>query len=219
MAAHGSAYFAHDQTSGKGQRGKSWMAEKGTHIALSVVIAGSDLDREHPFQLTVLTGLAVYDFFSRYAGEETRIKWPNDLYWRDRKAGGILVENLFRGNIWQWAVAGMGINLNQTAFPASLPNPVSLLQITGRLFDGVAMAKELCQCLERRYRELLSGNESAMLASYNRVLYKRGERVTLVKEGAIIPCTIDGVNARGNLKVSGAEQDFFRHGEVVWTTS
>ena len=54
------------------------------------------------FQLSACIAVAVCTFFQKYAGEDTRIKWPNDLYWKDRKAGGILIENIVgsheRGN-------------------------------------------------------------------------------------------------------------------------
>ncbi|MFA6609111.1 MAG: biotin--[acetyl-CoA-carboxylase] ligase, partial [Candidatus Paceibacterota bacterium] len=144
LAGHGAAFFAHQQTSGKGQRGKSWTTEPGQNIALSVIIDVSFLTITRQFPLSSMVAAASYDFFSNYAGDETRIKWPNDIYWRDRKAGGILIENLVRGNNWQGAVAGIGINLNQTGFQASVRNPVSLKQITGKQYNPVEMARELC---------------------------------------------------------------------------
>ncbi len=216
MAVHGTSYFAHDQTAGKGQWGKSWIAEPGSHIALSVIVAGSELNLSNPFSLSMLSALAVRDFFSHYAGSETKIKWPNDLYWRDRKAGGILIENAVRGNIWQWAVIGIGINLNQEQFPASLVNPVSLKQITGKAQDPVKKAKELCNCLDNRFRQLLAGKEEKMLEEYNQQLYKQGQQVKLKKDNRIFGCTIQGVSASGSLQVSGTLEENFEHGEVTW---
>ena len=96
----------------------------------------------------------------KYAGDETKIKWPNDLYWQDRKAGGILIESIVRSResgvgSWEWAIIGIGININQTTFPDDLPNPVSLKQITGKNFDPVELAKELCGLLDKRFTELI----------------------------------------------------------------
>ena len=76
--------------------------------------------------------LAAHDFFSHYVFNNAFIKWPNDLYWRDRKAGGILIENIIRGKDWQSAVAGIGININQTSFDPDITNAISLKQITGK---------------------------------------------------------------------------------------
>ena len=89
--------------------------------------------------------LPAYDFFNFYAIDETSIKWPNDIYWRDRKAGGILIENILQGKKWKFAIVGIGININQTLFPASLPNPVSLKQITGKTFNVVELGKRALQ--------------------------------------------------------------------------
>lgn len=216
LAGHGAAFFAHHQTAGKGQRGRSWTAEAGQNIALSIIIDASFLTITHQFPVSSMAAVASYDFFSNYAGDETRIKWPNDLYWRDRKAGGILIENLVRGNKWQGSVVGIGINLNQTVFPPLARNPVSLKQITGKQSDPVSMAKELCHCLEKRFLQLKNGDEAGLLDAYNRVLYKRGEEVRL-KQGSVgFFGRIQEVTADGDLRVSGGLKDRFRFGELEW---
>lgn len=80
-------------------------------------------------------------FFMEFAGKETKIKKPNDIYWRDRKAGGILIENMVRGTHWTWTVIGIGLNINQTHFSNEAGNPVSLKQITGKDWDVKTMQK------------------------------------------------------------------------------
>lgn len=216
LAAHGAAFFAHHQTAGKGQRGKSWSDEAGNNIALSIIIDPSFLLLSNPFPLSMMVAAGCYDFFSKYAGDETAIKWPNDLYWRDRKAGGILIENLVRGNKWQGAVAGMGININQTVFPGTVKNPVSLKQITGKNHDTVALAKELCGCLEIRYRQLLDGQTALLHDFYNLHLYKKDSVVKLKKDNRSFFCTIKEVSLTGELVVADGPQDHFRFGEVEW---
>jgi len=125
-----------------------------------------------------MAALSVYDFFKHYAGEETKIKWPNDLYWRDRKAGGILIDNHIKGNKWQYSVIGMGININQTFFPAELQRPVSLKQITGQHHDPIELARELCACLDKRFTQLQEGKMGIQLAEYNSHLYKKTNQWT-----------------------------------------
>lgn len=216
LAGHGTAVFAHRQTAGKGQRGKRWTGEPGLNIALSVLVDCSSLIITRQFPLSLMAAMACHDFFSSYAGEETRIKWPNDLYWRDRKAGGILIENLVRGNKWQGAVVGIGININQVVFSELLKNPVSLKQITGKTFEPVVLAKELCARLEKRWQQLKSGDESGLLADYNRHLYKRGEEVRLKTGSIAFRGQVEEVTEEGELRVSGARQDLFRFGELEW---
>jgi BirA family biotin operon repressor/biotin-[acetyl-CoA-carboxylase] ligase len=216
MAAHGSAYFAHTQTAGKGQLGKKWLSEPGSNLILSVVLDGSPFLITQLFELSLVVSLACHDFFSGYAGDETSIKWPNDIYWRDRKAGGILIENIIRGEKWIASVVGIGININQTTFPDNLKNPVSLKQITGNVFDSVQLAKELCRHLQFRYSAWVGGEAKKLLAYYNQCLFKKGATVSLKKNNIIFPCTIDSVNAAGDLVVSNGMMQQFQFGEVEW---
>lgn len=219
MATHGSVFFAHQQVAGKGQHGKTWVTEGGQNIILSAIIDPNPLILGQQFRLSIAVTLACYDFFSRYAGDETRIKWPNDIYWRDRKAGGILIENQIRGQQWQWAVAGMGININQTAFDPTLINPVSLKQITGKTFDPVQLAKELCTDLTQRVHQLFNHPFSVLLEEYNRYLFKRNELVQLKKLNTRFTCTILGVNETGELLVKDGPADRFVFGEVNWVNN
>src|SRR5882757_7305696 len=185
-ASQGTVYFAYEQWAGKGQRGKTWSSKPGENILMSTVLQPVFLPITRQFSLSVAVALACHDLFSRYAGEkETTIKWPNDLYWRDRKAGGILIENSFKGDRWMFAIAGTGININQVLFPETARNPVSLKQITGRTFDVLQLAKELGNCLDRRYGELENGSAARIIAEYNTRLYKRGETVRL-KKGNVV---------------------------------
>lgn len=216
LAAHGTAYFAHHQTAGKGQRGKQWHSQTGSNIILSVIVDTTALAMHQQFNLSVAVALACYDFFSLFAGNETSIKWPNDIYWRDRKAAGILIENIVKGNQWQWAVIGIGMNINQTAFGDMAKNPVSLKQITGKQFDAVELAKALCNCLQKRYVQLLTTNFTTLLHAYNQQLYKAGQTAKLKKDTAVFSCTIKRVNANGQLEVAGAAKDCFEFGEVEW---
>ena len=216
LAAHGTVFFAHSQTAGKGQHGKQWITEPGANIAMSVILDCSFLSLSRQFPLSVMVSLACYDLFSAYAGEETFIKWPNDIYWRDRKAGGILIESQVRGNIWQAAVAGLGLNLNQTRFPKTVQNPVSLKQITGKDFNTIALAHELCGHLQQRYLQLQNGGEALMLIEYNSHLYKKGQEVKLKKGAVVFTGTVSGVSANGELMVKGAMEESFRFGEIEW---
>jgi BirA family biotin operon repressor/biotin-[acetyl-CoA-carboxylase] ligase len=217
VAGHGAAFFAHYQYAGKGQHGKNWSAEPGNNIILSVILDTSFLLITQQFHLSIMVALACHDLFSKYAADETKIKWPNDIYWRDRKAGGILVENVIRGNKWQWAVAGTGININQSRFPPNLVNrAVSLKQITGKQYDVVALARELCAAMQQRYTQLQAGEFDLMLAAYNQHLFKKGEDAKLKKDTISFNCTIKEVNANGELLVTDGIQDRFRFGEVSW---
>ena len=166
--------------------------------------------------LSAAIALACYRFFSNYAGDETKIKWPNDLYWRDRKAGGILVENVLKGQDWKFAIAGMGININQTSFPEHLLNPVSLKQITGKTFDPLNLAKELCLKIDEVLNEMKSGGTENIIQQYNTVLYKRNEKVKLKKSIAVFETIIREVKSDGLLITEDTMVRSFDFGEVEW---
>lgn len=216
MANHGMAWFAQEQTSGKGQRGKSWKTEPGKNIALSIVLQPEKLHARQQFHLSAAVALACFDFFSGYAGDETKIKWPNDLFWRDRKAGGVLIENVFHGNKWKWAVAGIGININQVKFDRSIKKPVSLTQITGREFNTITMAKELHELLMKMIDSLDPGSDGTLMENYNKRLYKLNEKVVLKKGNQRIETVIKGVNTRGRLLTVDSAEREFDFGEVEW---
>lgn len=216
LAAHGTAFFANKQFAGKGQRGKTWISESGSNIILSVVINPSFLLINQQFALSVMVSLAVFDFFSAYAGEETKIKWPNDLFWRDRKAAGILIENHIQGNKWQYSVIGIGININQTEFSPLIQKAVSLKQITGKDYHNISLAKELCTYLDARYDALEAGKSAEQLQEFNTHLYKRGESVKFKKESILFSAQVSAVNEQGELLVKDGLQDSFQFGEIVW---
>lgn len=217
MAQTGMTVFTHEQVAGKGQRGKVWASQKDVNIALSVVINPHLLKVVQQFQLSACVAVALHQFFMKYAGDDSKIKWPNDLYWQDRKAGGILIENIVgsSGN-WDWAICGMGININQTSFSTELPNPVSLKQITGKDFTVVLLAKELCICLDEKYRELMSSGFEAIYNQYLQLLYKLNEKVKLKKDNRVFEATIKSVSPEGKLVVQHAIEEEFNFGEVEW---
>ena len=228
-AQHGTAIFSHQQTAGKGQRGKNWVSEKGSNIALSILLNPYLLSIQDQFKLSVSVAVSVHQLFSKYAGEETKIKWPNDLYWRDRKAGGILIENVI-GNWelgggssgsgkWKWSVVGIGININQTTFSPDLPNPVSLKQITGKNFIPLELAKELCSILEKNYQLLIAGKFEDLFTYYQHHLYKKDENVKLKRNSRVFETIIKGVSEKGQLITQHSIEERFEFGEVATLAS
>lgn len=218
IATHGAVFFALEQTAGKGQRGKVWHTRKGENIILSLVLNPSATQPDAPFLLSASIALACYDFYKNLAGENTLIKWPNDIYWRDRKAGGILIENIFgtAESGWQWAIVGIGININQTEFESGLGKPVSLKQITGKSYDVTTLATTLCECVEKRFSSFRSGDYAAILTEYNQALYKRDQKVLLKKDSAVFETTVRGVSSSGKLMTSDTLEREFDFGEVSW---
>ncbi len=221
MAKHGMAFVTKEQTAGKGQRGKTWRSISGQSIAMSLILKMDMLRIDQQFYLSICMALAANDFLNKYSGGQTTIKWPNDLYWCDRKAAGVLIENVvstgqLQTRNWQWAVVGIGININQTDFDASLPNPVSLKQITGKEYDVIVLAEELYYLMMKWFDKLLEKNYSELHAAYLQQLYKKNEKVRLKKENAVFETVIKSVNTQGQLITQDAIERVFNVGEIEW---
>ncbi len=219
MAKHGMAFIAREQTAGKGQRGKTWQAAAGQNIAMSLVLEPISLKIADQFCLSMAIALACRDFFDQYAGGNTLIKWPNDIYWNDRKAGGMLIESVIgasNGGTWKWAVVGIGININQLDFDPSIPNPVSLKAITGKTYDIIDMGSALYKNIMEAYELLLQTPAEILTNNYCRQLYKWQQKQLLKKGESIFETTIQGVNTKGQLLCSDTIDRSFEFGEVEW---
>jgi BirA family biotin operon repressor/biotin-[acetyl-CoA-carboxylase] ligase len=168
-AISGSCYNTPFQTHGKGQHGRVWESEKGQNLLCSYVLELKSLNPsknwgpEDQKGLSAAVAIGAKAFFGAHAGEETLIKLPNDIYWRDRKAGGILIENSLRGTEWTWAVIGIGFNINQTSFSPDAPNPVSLRQITGRQWEIARLQTELSKALTDSIQNWIQVGEEATI--------------------------------------------------------
>ena len=221
VSQHDIAYFAHEQTAGKAQRGKIWISEKCSNIIMSMVVKPLFLQPSEQFKLSACVAVALHDFFKGYAGEETKIKWPNDIYWRDRKAAGVLIENVIStgklaiGN-WQWAIVGIGVNLNQVDFPSDLQNPVSLKQITGENYDTIEKAKELWKTIKSHLNKLEAEGVDFIFEAYNKNLYKKNEKVRIKKGSRAFEATIKSVSTMGQLVVDHGIEERFDFGDIEW---
>ncbi|RYY63668.1 MAG: biotin--[acetyl-CoA-carboxylase] ligase [Chitinophagaceae bacterium] len=223
LAEHGTAVLAREQTAGKGQRHKGWNAAPGANITMSLVLQpavlfqkGSvALNAADAFRFSAAVALGVQRFFAAHAGEETFVKWPNDLYWRDRKAGGILIENILSGADWKWAVVGTGININQSDFGDLSGRAVSLRQITGREWDIHVLARELCASLETALARLAT-DPAGILEDYHAVLFAKGETVRFRKGSRTFSAQVLGVTDDGRLRLWHGLEEAYAVGEVEW---
>jgi BirA family biotin operon repressor/biotin-[acetyl-CoA-carboxylase] ligase len=178
-ALSGSVYQTDFQTNGKGQHGRIWESQRGENLLCTYILELNTLKKgknwvpSEQVGLSAAVALGAQAFFMTYAGEETKIKKPNDIYWRDRKAGGILIENLVRGAHWTWTVIGIGLNINQTHFSNEAGNPVSLKQITGKDWDVKTMQKKLAASLSASLNLWLTEGEALTLQKMEIQLIKK----------------------------------------------
>ena len=178
LAKSGSCFRADFQTHGKGQHGRVWESAKGQNMICSYILELKNLDvlkkwtptDQMGFSAAIAVGART--FFAAFAGSETKIKKPNDIYFRDRKAGGILIENLVRGKEWTWAVIGIGMNINQTAFSSAAvnsvsSNPISLQEITNQSWDVKKMQQHLSEALTTAIQNWLTEGDEKTIEALN----------------------------------------------------
>jgi BirA family biotin operon repressor/biotin-[acetyl-CoA-carboxylase] ligase len=212
---NGMAVLAYHQTAGKGQRGKSWQSPSGESLSLSIVLKPDFLTTTQSFSLLSAVTVSTVQVLQTITGEDTRIKWPNDIYWQKRKLGGILIENLVKGSYYNWAVAGIGVNILQKQFPDFLENPVSIMQITGKEVNIKKVAHQIQEAIIIAM-EQLQQNPLSFFVSYNQLLFCKNEKVKLKQGARVFETVIKGVNEYGELMTGEDGLTTFRFGEVEW---
>ena len=217
IAVPGMAIFTADQQKGKGQRGKTWEAAKDQSLALSILIKPDFLTVQQQFLLSALIALGTRAWLAtQVATDQFRIKWPNDLYWNHQKIGGILIENIVTsGGEWNWAIVGIGINLNQDQFTSNLPNPVSLFQLNRKKSEPENAANSLCEFLSDFLQAGISRDEQKILEQYQHFLYGCGELCNFSRAGTTFQAIPLGVTHSGELLLDRIEKPI-QHGELEW---
>jgi len=157
------------QTAGKGQVGNSWESETGRNLLFSMVLYPQRVTVDNQFLLSQLVSLGIKEALDEYTAGIT-VKWPNDIYWNDKKLVGILIENSLQGTKIKSSVIGIGLNVNQKVFVSNAPNPVSLLRITGRRQNRKLLLAKIRQNIQKLYTEL---SVTKIRAEYAEALYRK----------------------------------------------
>ena len=154
-----SVVSALEQTKGRGQRGNRWSSQPGENLTFSLVVKDFRIKANEQSAISQTTALSLTDLLSRHE-IKARIKWPNDIYAGDEKICGILIENSLKGSEIDWSIIGIGLNVNQTAFPEDLPNPTSMKLCTGNSnpYNTREILEEFMGIFTGYYREYLNGN-------------------------------------------------------------
>ena len=155
----GTVIYTPSQTAGRGQKGNSWESEDGKNLTFSLLLKRPSVKARDQFYLSEAAALAVVEALAAEAGDGFSVKWPNDVYWQDKKACGMLLENSLDGTDIATCVVGIGFNVKQERFVSDAPNPVSLINITGHGHDLMSLLKRVCSRIEQLVDSL--GDEEA----------------------------------------------------------
>jgi BirA family biotin operon repressor/biotin-[acetyl-CoA-carboxylase] ligase len=168
----GTIISAYHQFEGRGQRGNKWTSNSGDSLTISVIKFPPDFNTADFFLLNICFAMSVYDFIHSYGLQDVFVKWPNDIIVSEKKIAGILLENSIKGSRIMSVVAGIGLNLNQTAFSGDFGlKPVSLYQITGKRYLMRETLDQLLTFVDTRYLQLFE-NPSQLRADYISKLFR-----------------------------------------------
>ncbi|MCC8088554.1 MAG: biotin--[acetyl-CoA-carboxylase] ligase [Rikenellaceae bacterium] len=196
---NGDIVIAEFQTHGRGQRGHTWESCKGENLMLTVVLEPQRLPAELQFYISKIIPLALVKTLEHY-GTPAKIKWTNDVYVGDKKIAGILIENDIMGAYVIRSLAGIGININQSSFESSLPNPVSMFQISGRKYDRAEVLGKFIGHLSVYYENVNNGCLTAIDTDYRSNLYRKDEvHSYLLSDGTVFKATLRDVKETGEL--------------------
>ncbi len=186
------------QTAGRGQTGNTWESERGKNLLFSVGVRPAFLQARRQFLLLQVMSLAVAQTLVQYT-DNISIKWPNDIYWCDKKISGTLIENELSGESIRQCVLGTGINVNQEHFVSDAPNPVSLRQILGHDVPRDRLFMDFLKHFETFYSRLESGESESLAQQYGDSLYWREGMHPYRDSRGTFRAFIDGVEPDGHL--------------------
>ncbi len=196
----GIVFVADSQIDGRGQALSKWESESGKNLTFSIVLFPEFLEISSQFELSKAISLGVADYLASQTNE-VAIKWPNDIYLGDCKVAGILIENSVRIRTISSCIVGIGLNVNQQVFTSDAPNPISLSQVTGKIYDLEDFLAELCLKIDGRYQQLHRGDFQKIDADYNNRLYRREIWSKYSDEDGDFDGKLLGVDHTGQLRI------------------
>ncbi len=186
-APEGALVVAEAQTGGRGRLGRQWDSPPGAGLYVSLLLRPPLPPTEMP-QITLTTAVAVARAVKRVTGVAPGIKWPNDLLLAGKKLGGILTEMETESEQIRHLVVGLGLNVNNPAFPAELePLATSLFLATGRRYSRLAILQAWLEEFEELYGRFLAREFAGILDEWRSLTVTLGHRVT-VRQGPVTIC-------------------------------
>lgn len=164
------------QTSGRGQRGNAWESEAGKNLLFTLALPTHSIKASEQFALCELISVAICDVLAQYTAD-IRIKWPNDIYYKDKKLCGILIEHDLEGVHLSRSLIGIGLNVNQAEFHSDAPNPITLSQILGHEVEREALLEAIIARILKLYEQYTSLaptlSRESLHERYLNLLYRR----------------------------------------------
>jgi len=198
--AEGTIVAASYQNVGKGYGTNLWESEKGKNILISILLFPSFLPVEKNFLLSKAVSLGILNYVASKSNG-IKIKWPNDIYYKEQKLAGILIENIVKGDKLNQSIVGIGLNINQKTFLSNAPNPVSLNKITRKLYPIDQEIIKLRTSIQFFYNKLKLGKYNEINSDYLKYLYRYNEVHIFKCDNKHFKAKITGITEFGYLEI------------------
>ena len=201
-APHGTIVLAEEQTAGRGRLGHSWYSERSTGIYCSLILRPKMPAALGPV-LTLAAGLALADTVSELAHQPADLRWPNDVLLGELKCGGVLLEMTAEAELVKHLGLGIGVNVNQQAFPQELAGEAtSLALVAGRRLSRAEVLETLLHALDGRCRQFLDAGSASVIADFQlRSSFAWGRRVVVENQSGSFTGATQGLDSTGFLLV------------------
>ena len=188
------------QTAGRGQRGNAWESAPEKNLLFSLAIKPNNISASQQFAICELISVALCDVLAKYC-TDIRIKWPNDIYYRNHKLCGILIEHDLEGTQLSRTIIGVGLNVNQEQFVSDAPNPISLSQVIGHEVDREALLEAITARFFELYQQYASAilDRTALHQRYISLLYRLNIPSTYRDSRSAFTATLRNVELDGRL--------------------
>lgn len=204
MLKEGSIVYCSKQQKGKGRGNNAWYSSENESLCFSIILEPLFLEASNYYQLHKLTSISLIESLESFIPEKKlHVKWPNDIYFENKKLGGILIGNNIKGSTISLSIIGVGLNINQEKFPKELINPISLKEICGKNFSIEKILKEIGTNLFSNYRKW---KEDIYFVdnTYQQKLYKLGEKSRFIINNKECSAVVRGVNKDGKILLEHA---------------
>lgn len=191
------------QTAGRGCGTNHWESERGKNLLFSMLLHPRNIPANRQFAISMQVSLAICEALGERIGDLS-IKWPNDIYWRNAKICGILIENRLKGNHICDSIVGVGLNVNQRQFHSDATNPVSLWQICEQATDREQLLNDILKALDRYW-------DKDVKAQYLSMLYRHKGFHPYADKAGVFMAEIMDVEDDGHLLLRDEESKVRRY--------
>lgn len=190
---------ADEQTAGKGMGSNGWESEAGKNLTFSLALGMGFLPAERQFLLSEAVALGLYQALCPLIPEEKlHIKWPNDIYFDNRKLAGILINTTIKANMMDVSIIGIGLNVNQMQFQDWPTHPISLKMITGKEHDLQPLLEQVAELIYNKV-EILKSSPATIEEEYLQRLYRYRTWADYEVGGKTLRLFMTGIDSFGRL--------------------